>query len=373
MMKTNKGLVEYCIKQLGKPYWYGTFGQYSTITLYEMKKTQYPKYYTANDYDSQLNQKVHDCVGLIKGYLWCDEPEGKPTYNKNQDKSANGMYNVSTIKGDMSTFKDCVGLLLYKGSSTSRITHVGVSCGDGYVIEAKGHKYGVVKTKLDSSWKYWSKCPYITYENETISNNDFVSTIAPIIVKYCKQYGYNYPSAIIAQAIIESRNGKSQLAAKYHNYFGMKCGSKWKGKSVNLNTKEEYTAGVLTNISANFRVYDNIDEGVKGYFEFISTKRYSKLKEASSSKNYIELIKAAGYATSSEYVNTVYNVVVKNNLFKYDFVDNTEKIDFYIVKRGDTLSKIAKLCNTTVEKIAKDNNIKNVNLIYVNQKLVIKR
>ena len=372
-MKTNKGLLDYATKQLGKPYWYGTFGQVSTITLYEMKKAQYPKYYTANDYELQLNQKVHDCVGLIKGYLWCDTPDGKPKYIKEQDKSANGMYNASTIKGDMSTFIDCEGILGYKGSSTNKITHVGISTGGGYVIEAKGHKYGVVKSKLDSTWKYWSKCPYITYENESNVKNDFTSTIAPIIVKYCKQYGYDYPSAIIAQAILESGNGKSKLAAKYHNYFGMKCGSKWKGKSVNLKTKEEYTVGVLTNISANFRVYDNMDEGVKGYFEFISSQRYSKLKEAKSSKNYLELIKAAGYATSSKYVNNVYNVVVKNNLFKYDFVDNTEKIDYYIVQRGDNLSKIAKKYNISVEKIAKDNNIKNINLIYVNQKLVIKR
>lgn len=44
----------------------------------------------------------------------------------------------------------------------------------------------------------------------------------------------------------------------------------------------------------------------------------------------------------------------------------------YIVKKGDTLSKIAKDYKTTVDKLAKDNNIKNVNLIYVGQKIIIK-
>lgn len=44
----------------------------------------------------------------------------------------------------------------------------------------------------------------------------------------------------------------------------------------------------------------------------------------------------------------------------------------YIVKSGDTLSEIAQKFNTTYQKIAKDNNISNPNLIYPNQKLVIK-
>ena len=44
----------------------------------------------------------------------------------------------------------------------------------------------------------------------------------------------------------------------------------------------------------------------------------------------------------------------------------------YTVKSGDTLSEIAKKYNTTVQKLVKDNNIKNANLIYAGQKIVIK-
>ena len=43
-MKTNKGLVEYANAQLGKPYWYGTFGQNADAELYAAKKKQYPRY-----------------------------------------------------------------------------------------------------------------------------------------------------------------------------------------------------------------------------------------------------------------------------------------------------------------------------------------
>jgi len=102
---------------------------------------------------------------------------------------------------------------------------------------------------------------------------NFISTIAPLIQKYAASYGYKVASAIIAQACLESAYGTSQLASKYHNYFGMKTGSSWRGKSVNLSTKEEYTVGTLTTIKAGFRVYDNMEDGVKGYFDFIQAKR----------------------------------------------------------------------------------------------------
>ena len=147
---------------------------------------------------------------------------------------------------------------------------------------------------------------------------EFISKIAPIVQKYAKMYGYHVASPIIAQACIESAYGTSSLGYKYHNYFGMKCGSSWKGKSVNLATKEEYTPGTLTNIKANFRVYDSMDDGIKGYFEFISTKRYENLKSAKAPKEYLELIKADGYATSSTYVNTNMSCISKWNLAKYD-------------------------------------------------------
>lgn len=163
----------------------------------------------------------------------------------------------------------------------------------------------------------------------------FIKTIAPIIQSEAKSRGYKYPSAIIAQACLESAYGTSSLGYKYHNYFGMKCGSSWTGKSVNLTTKEEYTTGTLTTIKDNFRVYDSMEAGVKGYFDFISKTRYQNLKNATSSKNYIELIKADGYATSSSYITNVYNVVTKYNLLQYDnsTAQTIKPVDVDIIKK----------------------------------------
>lgn len=151
-----------------------------------------------------------------------------------------------------------------------------------------------------------------------MTNNEFVEQIAEYVNKYASKYGIKVHSPIIAQAILESGWGKSALASKYHNYFGLKCGSSWSGKSVNMTTKEEYKVGTLTNIRDNFRVYDSMEAGVKGYFVFINKKRYANLKGVTDPEIYVKSIKADGYATSSTYVENVMKVIRDNNLTRFD-------------------------------------------------------
>lgn len=148
----------------------------------------------------------------------------------------------------------------------------------------------------------------------------FLNMIVPLVQQYAQAYGHNEcaVAAVIAQAIIESGWGKSTLASRYHNYFGMKCGSTWAGKSVNMTTKEEYQAGVLTTIKDNFRVYDSPEEGVKGYFEFVKAGRYSNLLSAMTTRVYLEFIRQDGYATSSTYVENCMNVVNTYDLEQYN-------------------------------------------------------
>lgn len=165
--KTNSGLVLYAKAQLGLPYWYGTFGNTATEALYNMKKKDYPKYYNwlGTPYDnfaSQYGKRVHDCVGLIKGYLWSDTSTSAPNYDSSQDVSANTMLSRCKENGNISSMPDIPGILVFMDG------HVGVYIGNGEVIEARGHEYGVVKTQLKSRpWKWWGKCPYITYSNES--------------------------------------------------------------------------------------------------------------------------------------------------------------------------------------------------------------
>ena len=167
-----------------------------------------------------------------------------------------------------------------------------------------------------------------------MTNSVFIEKIATYVKKYAGDYGIMVHSPIIAQAILESGWGRSTLASEYNNYFGLKCGGAWNGKSVNMATQEEYEVGVMTDIRDNFRVFDTMEDGVKGYFDFINYSRYSNLKGVTDPEEYCRLIKEDGYATSSTYVDSLVRVIYDNNLTRFDTdepineeIEETEKED----------------------------------------------
>ena len=151
-----------------------------------------------------------------------------------------------------------------------------------------------------------------------MKKEEFIQKIAGYVKKYATAYEIKVCSPIIAQAILESGWGESRLAKDYHNYFGLKCGTKWQGKSVNLATWEEYEAGTAMVISDYFRVFDNMEEGVKGYFELLQLPRYQNLKGITEPGRYLETIWADGYATSSVYVQKNMELIEQYQLMKYD-------------------------------------------------------
>lgn len=203
MSKTAMGLVEYAKAQLGKPYWYGTFGQAASKSLYTQKKKQYPKQYKW-DYAMET-AKVHDCVGLIKGYLWCDSPaDNTPTYNAAQDISANQMRTACTKSGNISTIPEVHGVLVFMDG------HVGVYIGNGEVIEARGHNYGVVKTKLNArKWTSWGYCPYINYETE----KEVCNVELPVLKKGDKGESVKAMQTLLIGYGYEMKSGKTVYGA----------------------------------------------------------------------------------------------------------------------------------------------------------------
>lgn len=166
-----------------------------------------------------------------------------------------------------------------------------------------------------------------------MTKQEFIDSIAKYVRKYAKQYGICVHSPIIAQAILESGWGQSKLAAQYHNYFGLKCGTKWTGKSVNMATKEEYKPGVLTDIRDNFRVFDSMEDGVKGYFEFIQLTRYHNLRGITDPRKYLEMIREDEYATSN--VESNMSLVDQYKLTQYDKEET--KMGFY---RNDVVNLV---------------------------------
>lgn len=176
MAKTNIGLVEYCKAQVGRPYWYGTCGDIAGSKLWEGKSKTYPKYYSEArrkiaQERGDWGKKVHDCSGLIKGYLMSNSPDMASTYKKSYDLSANGFFNSSSRNGEISSIPEVVGLGVWKNN------HIGVYIGDGKIIEAKGFDYGVVVSDLKGSpFTHWLELPFIKYE-------DNITTIADPVVE----------------------------------------------------------------------------------------------------------------------------------------------------------------------------------------------
>lgn len=186
MAKTASGLVAYCKAQLGLPYWWGTFGQTAGASLYKQKKAQYPSYYTASDFPIQYGKRVHDCVGLIKGYRWSDTPTSAPVYNSSQDVSVGGLFKQCSKTGSISTIPDQPGVCVFM----SNMSHVGVYIGDGCVIEARGHAYGVVKTKLSSrGWGKWGKPSWLTYDTDSGSPTTTTTATATTTDEPVESYG----------------------------------------------------------------------------------------------------------------------------------------------------------------------------------------
>ena len=151
-----------------------------------------------------------------------------------------------------------------------------------------------------------------------IAREKFIADIAGYVKKYAGLYGILVYSPVIAQAVLESGWGESRLSSQYHNYFGLKCGTRWTGRSVNMRTQEEYREGTLTSIRDNFRVFDSMEEGVKGYFEFIQLKRYRNLQGIRDPQEYLETIRADGYATSFSYVEDCMKVIRQYELTRFD-------------------------------------------------------
>lgn len=170
-MFTNIGLVNHVKKALaeGWEYVYGTIGQVLTKFILAQKADQYPeqiyKYYSL--VQSFIGKRTVDCVCLIKSYLWWDPTKNDVVYDIKYDKfngvwmSADGVFQVATKKGPITTMPEIPGICVrYPG-------HIGVYIGNGEVIEARGTKYGVVKTKLkDRPWTHWLKYPGIEYRGE---------------------------------------------------------------------------------------------------------------------------------------------------------------------------------------------------------------
>lgn len=112
-----------------------------------------------------------------------------------------------------------------------------------------------------------------------------------------------FAETILTAAAAESSYGKSQLSAKYNNFFGIKADPSWKGKKIVFSTKEQKKDGSVYVVQAAFRHYDTPAESFINYVKFISGPRYVKagVTTAKNPQEQFKKIQAAGYATDIKY------------------------------------------------------------------------
>jgi flagellar protein FlgJ len=134
------------------------------------------------------------------------------------------------------------------------------------------------------------------------------------------QRTYGIPSSIkLAQAILETGFGKSELSVKGKNFFGIKAHSgPGTAGTYTINTSEFYN-GQWVVISAAFRAYYTMAESFDDHGKFLKVNaRYKSLFETTDPKEWARRLHACGYATDPNYPAKLIAVMDKYNLYQYD-------------------------------------------------------
>lgn len=162
-----------------------------------------------------------------------------------------------------------------------------------------------------------------------MTKQQFIEKIAFYVKKYAPLYGIAVCSPIIAQAVLESGGGTSELAVNANNFFGLKYRKGRCKTCIGIYTKtgsEQNKDGSYTSYVMQWCKFADMENGVIGYFDFINTQNYANLKGVTDPKTYLTNIKADGYATSLKYVDNVMAVISCYGLTEYDKKEETSSM-----------------------------------------------
>lgn len=167
--------------------------------------------------------------------------------------------------------------------------------------------YGLTPSRLHPDTKYMK----------------FINSIKNGAIKNYRKYKI-LPSITIAQAILETGWGESDLASEYNNLFGIKADKSWTGEYVTLETIEYKD----TNIKDKFRKYENMEDSIIDHGRFLyENKRYSKsgIFDANTYIHQANALQSAGYSTlinengEKIYASKLINLIQQYNL---QIIDN---------------------------------------------------
>ena len=127
-------------------------------------------------------------------------------------------------------------------------------------------------------------------------------------------------SIILAQAMVESDCGRSLLAQRANNHFGIKCKSWWEGEKYYYTDDDRDASGKL--IPSCFRLYTSVEESFVDHTEFlVNSDRYRELFNYAKTDyvNWAKGLKACGYATDKRYAHKLINKIEQYDLDEYDY------------------------------------------------------
>ena len=210
----------------------------------------------------------------------------------------------------------------------------------------------------------------------------YIREYAPIAVNEMHQY--KIPASItLAQGILESGKGKSQLALKSKNHFGIKCHRNWTGERVYHDDDEKGEC---------FRKYKFVATSYNDHSLFLTQRgRYAFLFDYNI-KNYKKWaygLRKAGYATDRKYPSKLLKIIEDYHLYEFDNIKKSTYIKKlkeanhrksskrskikrkrYEVEKGDTLYAISRKFSISVSDLKALNNLTD-NTLSLGQKLIV--
>ncbi len=140
---------------------------------------------------------------------------------------------------------------------------------------------------------------------------EFIRKYKHIAIREMERTGI--PASItLAQGILESGCGESELAVNANNHFGIKCHETWTGDTYTMDDDEKNEC---------FRKYKTIEQSWIDHSEFLlSRPRYAGLFDlpCTDYKAWAKGLKAAGYATNPQYADMLIKIIEEEELYKYD-------------------------------------------------------
>ena len=183
---------------------------------------------------------------------------------------------------------------------------------------------------------------------ENLTRAETVAKIGPLFTANQKTTGI-LACVSMAQFILESSYGSSELARKANNCFGMKTSlsgnswpnSVWDGKSVyTKKTQEQNAEGSYVMFNADFRKYTCVEDSIADHAAYLlgamngSKKRYESLAGCTDYKKAAQIIKDGGYATSHDYVQNLCSIIEQWNLTKFNSTTDTTISGWYRVRKS---------------------------------------